>query len=86
MITYCSACPRVPESPGGATSSRAALLALVLPRTASRVSAVLFLNTERCRGALWVGLILGAPKPGDPSVGHRVGHTRTFFGVLCRVA
>lgn len=63
VITYCLASPGLPESPEGVTSSRDALLALVLPGMASRPSAVLFLITERCGGAPWVGLVPRAPKP-----------------------
>ncbi|KAL2310129.1 hypothetical protein Nmel_006370 [Mimus melanotis] len=61
VITYCPAHPGVPESPGGATSSRAALLALVLPGMASRLGAALFLITERCRGLLWSTQTQGIP-------------------------
>lgn len=69
--------PGLPESPGGVTSSRAALLALVLPGIASRPSAVLFLITERCRGAPWVGLVPGAPRPRGSQRGTRSG-THTY--------
>lgn len=81
VITYCPACPGRPESLGGVTSSRAALLALVLPAMASRPGAVLFLITEGCRGAPWVGLVSRAPKPRGPQHGTQ---SRTHTYVLWR--